>query len=92
MNGTPMPIFHVSDLADAMREAGCRMRTCAAVRAAIADGRLRPNLKSPRGVQAWTAERAREDVEAQWRRDRAIAQCGRRAFQEPVQQVLQLGR
>jgi hypothetical protein len=80
-------IFHVSDAADLMREAGCRMRTPAAVRQGIADGRLAPDLLSPRGVKAWTAEALARDVAAQYRRDRYRASYG--ALREPQQ--LQIG-
>jgi hypothetical protein len=90
-HGAPISIYLASDIADAMREAGCRMRTPAAVRSAIKDGRLRPDLLTPRGVQAWTEDALRRDVAAQYRRDRLIAACGRQVLTEPVHTQLQLG-
>lgn len=83
-------IFLAADVADALREAGCACRTPAAVRSAISDGRLRPDLLTPRGVKAWSEDALRRDVAAQYRRDRLIKACGRQALVEPAYEQLQL--
>lgn len=80
-------IYLVSDAADFFQRAGCKMRTPAAVRQGISDGRLHPDLLSPRGVKAWTAEALARDVAAQYRRDKYRAAYG--ALKEPTQ--LQIG-
>jgi hypothetical protein len=83
-------LYLTADMADALAAAGLKCRTPAAVRSAVEDGRLNPDLESPRGVKAWTHEALLRDVEAMWRSHRMRASLGRQALREPLQ--LQLGR
>lgn len=86
---SPMAIYHVSDIADHLSRAGLTCRTPAAVRSAVEDGRLSPDLESPRGVKAWTHEALLRDVESMWRAQRIRSTFGRQALRQPQQ--LQLG-
>lgn len=69
-------VFLTSDVADAMVAAGCTMRTPAAVRSAVDQGRLNPDLQTPRGVRGWSREALLRDVEATWRRQRMRGSLG----------------
>jgi hypothetical protein len=82
-------VYLTSDVADALAAAGLKCRTPAAVRTAVEQGRLSPDLESPRGVKAWTHEALLRDVESMWRSHRMRANFGRQALRQPQQ--LQLG-
>ena len=55
-------IYLAADVAEAMHANGLTIRTSAAVRQAVLDGRLEPDLQSPRGVHAWTQEALNRDL------------------------------
>jgi hypothetical protein len=82
-------LYLTADMADALAAAGLKCRTPAAVRSAVEDGRLSPDLESPRGVKAWTREALARDVAAMWRAQRMRTNFGRQALRQPQQ--LQLG-
>lgn len=63
-------LFLASDAAELFREAGLTMRTAAAVRAGIAQGRLSPDMETPRGVRGWSREALMRDLETLWLRQR----------------------
>ncbi len=69
-------IFLASDAADLFREAGLTMRTAAAVRAGIAQGRLSPDHVTPRGVRCWSREALMRDLETLWLRQRRRGSYG----------------
>jgi hypothetical protein len=69
-------LYLTADMADALAAAGLKCRTPAAVRSAVEQGRLNPDLETPRGVKAWSHEALLRDVESMWRRHRIRSLAG----------------
>lgn len=54
--------FLSADVAEACAAAGLTIRTSSAVRQAVYDGRLQPDLRTARNVSGWTEEALNRDI------------------------------
>ena len=90
----PARVFLASGVARRMNDAGLSIRTPAAVRQAVQDGRLHPDMRSDDNVSVWSELALLRDIEEQARRaaeKRKWQAEGRRPPRGPVQGELPLG-
>jgi hypothetical protein len=84
-------IFLAADVAEAMNANGLTIRTPAAVRQAVLDGRLEPDCQSPRGVHAWTEGALHKDLLKQHQLAHLRARLGAPRRRPEPQQLHLLG-